>query len=71
LANGIPRTYLPTVKKGQRKSNNHSKHWLYPVTAWKALLTPAPVKGKFVDNGKHEFNAGLIQTVSPKDLEKL
>ena len=40
----------------------------YPETNWKAMLTPAPVKGKFVDNGRHEFNASLKMSLTPAQL---
>ena len=41
----------------------------YPETHWKAMLTPGPVKGKFVDNGQHEYNASLKMSVSPAQLK--
>jgi len=41
----------------------------YPETNWKVLLTPAPVKGKFVDNGRHEYNASLKMTITPAELQ--
>jgi hypothetical protein len=34
------------------------------------VLTTAPIKGKFVDNGEHEFNAGLKMSVTPEELKK-
>jgi hypothetical protein len=42
----------------------------YPTSSWKSVLTTAPIKGKFVDNGEHEFNAGLKMSVTPDELKK-
>ena len=41
----------------------------YPKSSWKIALTPAPVNGKFVDNGKHEFNAGFIEYLTPSEFK--
>jgi hypothetical protein len=41
----------------------------YPVSGWKTFATPAPVDGKFVDNAGHEFNASLLMTLTPQDLQ--
>jgi hypothetical protein len=41
----------------------------YPEEGWKTLLTTAPVKGKFVDNAFHEFNASLKRDISPAQLK--
>jgi hypothetical protein len=42
----------------------------YPKTNWKTVLTPAPVAGKFVDNGGHEFNASLRMAITPAQLNE-
>ena len=41
----------------------------YPKNGWKNILTNAPIDGKFVDNGNHEFNAGFVQNISPEQLQ--
>jgi hypothetical protein len=41
----------------------------YPEQGWKTMLTPAPVTGKFVDNGEHEFNASLKRNLTPDQLK--
>lgn len=41
----------------------------YPRTNWKTILTPAPVNGKFVDNGGHEFNASFLMNITPAQLQ--
>jgi hypothetical protein len=41
----------------------------YPDQGWKTGLTPAPVKGKFVDNASHEFNASLAMPLSPEKFQ--
>ena len=42
----------------------------YPSEGWKTILTTAPVEGKFVDNGEHEFNASLKMNLTPQDFKK-
>lgn len=43
----------------------------YPNQPWKVTLTPAPIEGKFADNGGHEFNAGLQMEVTPAQLQSV
>ena len=42
----------------------------YPTHGWKAILSNAPVEGKFVDNSNHEFNATLKMNVTPGEFNK-
>lgn len=42
----------------------------YPVSSWKVSFTNAPVAGKFVDNGNHEFNASLAMPVSAENFRR-
>ena len=42
----------------------------YPLEGWKTILTTAPVTGKFVDNGQHEFNASLLMNLTPEEMQK-
>jgi hypothetical protein len=40
----------------------------YPDEGWKVSLTNAPVDGKFVNNGGHEFNASFKMDIKPGQL---
>ena len=40
----------------------------YPKSGLKTMLTNAPIDGKFVDNGEHEFNAGYKINITPEKL---
>lgn len=42
----------------------------YPVNSWKVSFTNAPVAGKFVDNGNHEYNASLVMPVSAENFKR-
>jgi hypothetical protein len=57
-----------------RKSNGISSVMqnigFYPVSGWKTMLTTAPIKGKFVDNSGHEFNAGPKRELTPEKLSR-
>ncbi len=60
-------TWIRLEKAGSGKSV--SQHiGFYPKSAWKLTLTDAPVPGKFVDNGGHEFNASYEVAISPVNL---
>lgn len=41
----------------------------YPKDGWKTTLTTAPIEGKFVDNGYHEFNASLKMKLTPIEFK--
>ncbi len=56
------------VKKSNASQSVVQNIGFYPETNWKTMLTPAPVKGKFVDNGQHEFNASLKMTITSTQL---
>ena len=66
--NGSPGHTFLQIKKTNGNKTIQQNIGFYPVSGWKTLLTTAPIKGKFVDNGSHEFNAGFIQNISPKQL---
>ncbi len=66
--NGSPGHAFLQIKKTNGNKTIQQNIGFYPVSGWKTLLTSAPVKGKFVDNGSHEFNAGFIENISPKEL---
>ncbi|WP_018615956.1 hypothetical protein [Segetibacter koreensis] len=59
-------TFLQITKTngGQTVTQNIG---FYPVTTWKMLFTE-PVKGKFVDNSEHEFNASFKMDITPLQL---
>lgn len=58
-------TWIRLEKNGS--GDRVSQHiGFYPRGAWKTTLTDAPVDGKFVDNGGHEFNAAYEISVSPE-----
>lgn len=43
----------------------------YPANSFKTTLTTAPIPGKFVDNGNHEYNAGIKMNVTPANFRKV
>src|SRR5690606_22012036 len=62
-------TWIRIEKTGANGSGSASQHiGFYPKTGWKTILTDAPLDGKFVDNGSHEFNASYEVSVSPETL---
>ena len=67
---GSPGHVFLQIKKTSGNKTVTQNIGFYPVTGWKTMITPAPVNGMFVDNGKHEFNAGCKQDISPDDFKK-
>lgn len=62
-------SWIRLEKRGANGSGMASQHiGFYPKTGWKTILTDAPLDGKFVDNGSHEFNASYEVSVSPENL---
>jgi hypothetical protein len=57
------------IKKSNGSRSIMQNIGFYPKTNWKSMLTPAPVDGKFVDNGGHEFNASFKINISPAKLQ--
>jgi hypothetical protein len=60
----------------QLKKSNNDQHALqsigfYPKTNWQSIITTAPVEGKFVDNGGHEFNASFKMNLSPQEFQSV
>jgi hypothetical protein len=43
----------------------------YPVTDWQSIITTAPVNGKFVDDGNHEFNASIKMSITPANFKSI
>lgn len=67
--NGSPgHTFLQFTKTNGSASVQQNIGF-YPDQGWKTGLTPAPVKGKFVDNASHEFNASLLMPLSPERFQ--
>ncbi|MEP7372311.1 MAG: hypothetical protein ABI675_02910 [Chitinophagaceae bacterium] len=61
-------TWLRFEKSNSGK--NASQHiGFYPATNWKDISTMAPIRGKLVDNGNHEFNASYELTITPAQLQ--
>ena len=61
-------TFLQISKKNGAQSLQQNIGF-YPTTDWKIVLTSAPVDGKFVDNAEHEFNASLLMSLTPEQLQ--
>lgn len=58
------------IKKTNGNQSVMQNIGFYPMHNWKLVLTTAPIEGKFVDNGEHEFNASLKMSLTPEDLKK-
>lgn len=61
-------TFLNIRKKNGSQSVSQNIGF-YPKTGWKTVLTNAPIDGKFVDNGNHEFNCGFTIYITPAQLK--
>lgn len=59
------------IKKSNGAQSAMQNIGFYPKTNWKTILTPAPVEGKFVDNGQHEFNASIKMNVSTANFQSI
>jgi hypothetical protein len=66
---GSPGHTFLQIKKSSGSEIVSQNIGFYPEEGWKTLLTTAPVKGKFVDNGYHEFNASLKRDISADQLK--
>ena len=65
----VGHTFLQ-IKKTNGNLSQMQNIGFYPESDWKTLLTTAPVPGKFVDNGQHEFNASLSMNLTPEEFTK-
>jgi len=63
-------TYIQ-IKKTNGAQSVMQNIGFYPKSGWKTALTPAPVEGKFADNGGHEFNASFLMNLSPAQLQSV
>jgi hypothetical protein len=65
---GSPGHVYIQLKKSNGSQNVTQNIGFYPKTGWKTMLTNAPIDGKFVDNGMHEFNASFKMNLSPQNF---
>jgi len=63
-------TYIQ-IKKSNGAQSAMQNIGFYPKSNWKTILTPAPIAGKFVDNGEHEFNASFKMNVSVTNFQSI
>jgi hypothetical protein len=56
------------IKKSNGNQSAIQNIGFYPKSGFKTILTNAPVDGKFVDNGMHEYNASLFKSLNPEAL---
>jgi hypothetical protein len=61
-------TFL-NIKKSNGSQSVSQNIGFYPASGWKTILTNAPIDGKFVDNGQHEYNAGFKLSITPAQLQ--
>lgn len=56
------------IKKSNGAQSTVQNIGFYPKTGFKNVLTNAPIDGKFVDDGTHEYNASLFKSLTPEAL---
>lgn len=61
-------TFLSFNKSNAGQSVQQIFGW-YPSQSWEAVTTTAPIPGKFVDDGEHEYNASFKVNLSPQQLQ--
>lgn len=69
LSTASPGHTFIQIKKTNGTQSVMQNIGFYPKSGWKTALTPAPVDGKFVDNGGHEFNASFKMDLTPAQLQ--
>ena len=69
--NGSPGHTFIQLKKINGTQSAQQSFGFYPVSGWKTTFTPAPINGKFVDNGGHEFNASIKRDLSTAQLQNI
>lgn len=65
---GSPGHTFIQVKKSNGSQSAIQNIGFYPKYSLKTIATNAPIDGKFVDNGGHEFNASLKMNLSPQNF---
>jgi hypothetical protein len=68
---GSPGHTFLQIKKSNGSQSVTQNIGFYPVSGWKTGLTTAPVRGKFVDNANHEFNASFKMNLKPEQLSSI
>lgn len=68
---GSPGHTFINIRKSNGSQGASQNIGFYPVNGYKAGLTNAPIDGKFVDNGNHEFNAGFKMELTPAELKSV
>lgn len=71
LSNQSPGHTFIQIKKSNGTQSAIQNIGFYPQSDWKSILTNAPIDGKFVDNGMHEFNASIKMSVSPENFKSI
>lgn len=66
---GFPGHVFLNIRKSNGMESASQNIGFYPASAWKTTLTTAPIPGKFVDNGRHGFNASIKMDLSPAQLK--
>lgn len=65
---GSPGHTFIQIKKANGDKSAIQNIGFYPKLGWKPIATNAPIDGKLVDNGEHEFNASLKMMLSPQNF---
>lgn len=65
---GSPGHVFIQLKKQNGSQSVSQNIGFYPVDGWKTTITTAPIKGKFVDNQNHEFNASMKITLNSEQI---
>lgn len=67
-SNGSPGHTFITLQKSDGGQMITQHIGFYPVSGWKTVISPAPSRAKFVNNGGHEYNASLSISLRPAQL---
>ncbi|HUC81920.1 MAG TPA: hypothetical protein VMR70_13450 [Flavisolibacter sp.] len=59
------------IKKSNGSQSAIQNIGFYPKNDWKSILTNAPIDGKFVDNGGHEYNTSFKMNLTPGQLTSI
>lgn len=68
-SNGSPGHTFITIRKRNGSQSASQNIGFYPVRGWKTTISPAPINGKFVDNGQHEYNATMTISLTPAQIQ--
>lgn len=59
------------IRKSNGAQSASQNIGFYPSNGFKTILTNAPIDGKFVDNGNHEYNCALKMNITPAQLNAI